>query len=61
MQSIIEALFKKITLNGEMREEMHLIIEKLSPEVLELATDVHGNHVIQNFIVRFKATDLPQD
>lgn len=46
MQSIIEALYRKISVHNEMSEEMLLIIEKLSPEVLALATDVHGNHVI---------------
>jgi hypothetical protein len=46
IQSIVEALFSRITEKGTMHEELHRIINQLSPEALTLCTDVHGNHVI---------------
>jgi hypothetical protein len=61
VQSIVEQLHKFITENGQMKEHLVEIIKRLQTQTLALCTDVHGNHVIQTFIVKFKATESPTD
>ena len=42
-------------------KELDVIVNELEKQVLQLFTHNHGNHVIQTFLVRFKASDYPQD
>jgi hypothetical protein len=61
IQSIVEQLHKFVTEQDSMQSELEAVIAKLAPETRRLCTDVHGNHVIQTFIVRFRATDSPRE
>lgn len=44
-----------------MQKCLDSIVAELSRETLTLCTDVHGNHVIQTFIVKFRGSDAPRD
>lgn len=61
MQSIVEQLHKFITEHNQMQKCLDSIVAELSRETLTLCTDVHGNHVIQTFIVKFRGSDAPRD
>ena len=37
------------------------VISSLSIDVVELTMDMHGNHVIQAFLMIFRASDHPAD
>jgi hypothetical protein len=37
------------------------VIAALNNEVVELTMDMHGNHVIQAFLMIFKASENPSD
>ena len=38
-----------------------MLITQFTPDILELATDVHSNHVIQAFLTSFNSSDQPSD
>ena len=38
---------------------MIAIIERLTLNIVELTLDAHGNHVIQAFLLLFKASNTP--
>jgi hypothetical protein len=44
-----------------MKEELHALIGELEKQVLLLCTHSNGNHVVQNFLVLFRASEFPQD
>ena len=37
------------------------VINALNTEIVELTMDMHGNHVIQSFLMIFKASERPAD
>lgn len=47
--------------NGLLGEELHATIGELEKQLLLLCTHNNGNHVVQTFLVRFKASEVPQD
>lgn len=40
---------------------MMQVINALNTEIVELTMDMNGNHVIQAFLMIFKASESPQD
>lgn len=44
-----------------MHNLMEIIIKKLTESIVDLTLDAHGNHVIQAFLLLFKASDTPSD
>ena len=37
------------------------VITALDREIVDLTMDMHGNHVVQSFLIIFKASDHPSD
>lgn len=37
------------------------VIGALDKEIVDLTMDMHGNHVVQSFLIIFKASDHPSD
>ena len=55
---MVEALEKH---KDSLEVEICRVIADLQSEMLVLATDPHGNHVLQAFLVSFRASEQPQD
>jgi hypothetical protein len=45
----------------DLSHEVTMLITQFTPDILELATDVHSNHVIQAFLTSFNSSDQPSD
>lgn len=58
MQTLVENLANNC---GEFHNELMTLIAELEKQVLLLCTHNHGNHVVQTFLVRFRASDVPSD
>lgn len=63
MQALVERLYKFISEDGILGEQLAAIVNELDQgdSPLFLCTDVHGNHVAQMFIQKFRATQNPQE
>ena len=46
---------------SEYSQLLSKVVDKLNEEVVDLIMDMHGNHVIQAFLMIFKASELPSD
>ena len=58
MQTLVENLANNYQ---EFHSELLALIVELEKQVLLLCTHSHGNHVVQTFLVRFRASDVPSD
>jgi len=64
IQTLIDRLAKYI-LSDPQNSLNHFnlmqVIGALNTEIVELTMDMHGNHVIQAFLMIFKASESPSD
>jgi hypothetical protein len=58
MQTLAEVLCLHST---SMYQELQMVINELNRDILELSTHAHGNHVVQAFLVAFRASEKPSD
>jgi len=58
IQSLVEALGGYF---DALENEIFMLIRQLEGHMLHIATDPQGNHVLQTFLMSFKASELPGD
>lgn len=58
IQALVEALARH---QEKLEFGIYRVIQDLQPFMLDLATDPHGNHVLQAFLVHFRASEIPED
>jgi len=58
----IQILVEKLSVQiNDLSQEVFMLIAQFTPDILELANDVHSNHVIQAFLTSFNSSDQPSD
>ena len=58
IQTLIEVMRKHYV---HLNNEIFMIVNELDQNIFEMTTHANGNHVIQQFLLVFKASDKPGD